>query len=177
MVMWKFWLAFISVAVNLLSLCFIWVNWVAIRFYFELWRGRKKIFLFKIGNVITDIKLLSKEPEYGVELGQKTYTADEKKGLRLKRMPVHVFEESNTIELDFSDKKGLYAPEKLDPAVYQKLILRAKAAGVNDDKGNTILYILIATIAAAILSGLALYFGYSNYEMIRDQVVGAIIKV
>jgi len=176
---WIFWFVYISIAYFIVSLIFIWINWFPIKIHYELWRGRKMINIWKRGNVIVDWKLTLEEGTFGTEKNDKTYKVDERKGLRFKRLPIHVFDIDNIAELDFSDKSAIYPPFKFDPVVYQKAIKRALASGVNDNP--YIQYIIIGLIIVAVIgicAGIGAYLGYENYVLLHDYLSkSGIIKV
>lgn len=178
MVMWTFWTIFILSAYAMLSLTFLFINMPAIKFYFELWRGRKFLAIWKRGNVVIEHKLLKSQGVYGLKRGEETFAVDDKKALRLKRLPIHLFDVDNVAEVDFTEKANIYPPHKLDPVVYQKAIRRALASGVNDEDNKWMILAIIGGAIVILASLAGAYFGYQNYELIRDYLVNqAIIKI
>lgn len=170
MASWVFWYVYGTVAYIVLSLVFLFMNKFAIKLNFELWRGKKFIVVWKRGNVVTDWQILSQEPQLGIKRNDKTYKIDERKGIQFRRLPIHVFDEDNIAELDFSDKNNIYPPHKFDPAVFCKCILRALASGVNDHDWKT--WVIIGIILMVIISGCAIagaYFGYTILEQLSTQ--------
>lgn len=170
MVSWVFWTMYGLIGYTMVTTTMLFGFRRAIRFSFELWRGRKSLVFFKRGNIITDYKVIKKEPSLGLGDGDKTYKIDERKGLRFKRLSVHVFEEDNIAELDFADKKLMYPPFQFDPVVFQKAIQRALASGVNDEDQTWKKIAIIALIIIAVATIGSLYFGYQNYELVRDYL-------
>lgn len=172
MASWIFWYVYGTVAYTLVSLLFIWINWFPIKLHYELWRGRKFIAIWKRGQIITDWKILLNENKFGIKKKDRTYKIDDRKGLRFKRLPVHIFDVDNIAELDFADKKNVYPPEIFDPVVYQKAIQRALASGVNDNPYMQ--YIIIGLLifgVVAIASLASAYFGYHVYSSMLDSGV------
>jgi len=178
MASWIFWTMYGLIGYTMISLTFIIVTRSAWMFAFEMWRGRKMLVFFKRGNVITDYRLLKEEPVLGLKKGEKTYSVDERKGIRFKRLPVHIFDENNIAELDFSDKTNIYPPYKFDPAVYQKAIKRALASGVNDSPLQVWIIAGVIVLVLLILAVFSGYIDYQTYVMIRDQVLkGVSMKI
>lgn len=171
---WVFWYVYITVAYIMISSIFIWINWFAIKVHYELWRGRKFICIWKRGQVITDWDIKLREDKYGIKKGDKTFKLDDRKGLRFKRLPVHIFDEDNIAELDFSDKNNIYPPESFDPVVFQKVVLRALASGVNDNPYlQWIIIGLVGMLIMAVLAGAGAYLGYQNYVLLHDFLVNS----
>lgn len=171
MVMWTFWAIFIMATVIAFQTTFIFANWSAIKFNFALFFGNKTLCLWKQNNRIIDWKLIKKEPELGIERDKKTYDADDKKGLYFRRMAVHLFDDNNIAELDFTDR-SMYPPFKFDPSVHYKTIRRALASGVNDVNWMQILMIAgIVGVIVAIGLIVGVYFDYQTYEWLRDYLV------
>lgn len=175
MASWIFWYMYATIAYIVLSGIFIFINWFPIKIHYELWRGRKMINIWKRGNVIIDWEIVLQEGKFGIKKGDKTFKIDDRKGLRFKRLPVHIFDVDNIAELDFSDKANIYPPEKFDPVVYQKAIMRALASGVNDNPWMS--YVIIGLLIMGVIAICAVasaYFGYNIYSHLLDQ---GIIKV
>lgn len=173
MASWMFWTLFGLIGYSMISLTLLLVNRKALLFNFELWRGRKFLVLWKKGQIVTDYKWLKQEPQLGIKKGENTYAIDDTKGIRFRRSPIHVFSEDNIIEYDFENP-----PKKIDPGVYQKMIRRALASGVNEEYKQWIIIGMIILGVVAICAVLSLYFGYKNFELIRDYLVtGGVIKL
>lgn len=172
MASWIFWYVYVTIAYTLISVLFIWINRFPIKLHYELWRGRKMINIWKRGQVIVDYDIVLDEGKLGIEKDSKTYKVDDKKGLRFKRLPIHIFDLDNIVELDFADTKNVYSPLKIDPVVYQKAILRALASGVNDSPyKNYIIIGLIILVVIGIGSLIASYLGYQNYVLLHDYLL------
>lgn len=179
MTSWIFWYVYGTVAYTILSGLFIFINWFPIKIHYELWRGRKFIAIWKRGRIITDWRILLNEPKLGLKRDTRTYKIDDRKGLRFKRLPVHIFDEDNIAELDFSDKEKLYPPNQFDPEVYTSTIRRALASGVNDFDWKPYIYLgLVILLGIGICALCAVYFGYNNYTMLHDYLIKTgVIKV
>lgn len=171
MVSWQFWTIFGLTGYTLISATVLLVHNDIIRYKWNLWLGGKDLVIWKKGNHIKRFQFIKNEPTFGIKWKDRTYTTDEKKGLRMRRTNVHVFEVDNIAELDFSDKNGTYAPHKFDPVVYQKAIRRALASGVNEAWKQWLIIGIIIMIVISVGAIASAYFGYQNFELMRDYLV------